>query len=72
MSEALEERLRANGREPWLADEMAVLTDPATYVVAPEDAWRRLKLRNPKPRTWRFCANWPPYARTRRAAATAA
>ena len=49
--EALEERLRANGREPWLADEMAVLTDPATYVVAPEDAWRRLKLRNPKPRT---------------------
>ena len=49
--EALEERLRANGREPWLADEMAVLTDPATYVVAPEDAWRRLKPRNPKPRT---------------------
>ena len=49
--EALEERLRANGREPWLADEMTVLTDPATYVVAPEDAWRRLKLRNPKPRT---------------------
>ena len=49
--EALEKRLRANGREPWLADEMAVLTDPATYVVAPEDAWRRLKLRNPKPRT---------------------
>ncbi len=49
--EALEERLRANGREPWLADEMVVLTDPATYVVAPEDAWRRLKLRNPKPRT---------------------
>ena len=49
--EALEERLRANGREPWLADEMAVLTDPATYVVAPDDAWRRLKLRNPKPRT---------------------
>ena len=49
--EALEERLRANGREPWLADEMVVLTDPATYVVAPEDAWRRLKQRNPKPRT---------------------
>lgn len=49
--EALEKRLRGNGRETWLADEMAVLTDRATYVVAPEEAWRRLKLRNPKPRT---------------------
>ncbi len=28
---------------------MAVLTDPATYDIHPDDAWRRLKLRVRKP-----------------------
>src|SRR5262249_598534 len=37
--------LEASGRAPWLAEEMAALTDPRTYDVSPQDAWRRLKLR---------------------------
>ena len=41
----LKDDLEASGRTHWLNEEMATLTDPATYQVAPEDAWRRLKLR---------------------------
>lgn len=37
--------LEATGRASWLTEEMAVLTDPATYTLDPEDAWKRLKLR---------------------------
>jgi ribonuclease D len=37
--------LEREGRESWLDEEMAGLTDPATYQTHPEDAWRRLKLR---------------------------
>ncbi|WP_062212241.1 ribonuclease D [Aureimonas sp. AU12] len=36
-------------REDWLEDEMAVLSDPKTYDIHPDDAWRRLKLRIRKP-----------------------
>lgn len=32
-------------REHWLASEMAMLTDPATYETHPDEAWKRLKLR---------------------------
>ncbi|MAI98262.1 MAG: ribonuclease D [Nisaea sp.] len=49
--EALEEKLTANGRADWLADEASILNDPATYEVVPEESWRRIKIRNPKPRT---------------------
>jgi ribonuclease D len=38
-------KLEETGRTPWLADEMAILTDPATYRVEPADAWKRLKTR---------------------------
>jgi ribonuclease D len=41
----LKAELARDGRESWLDEEMAGLTDPAVYEVAPEDAWRRLKLR---------------------------
>ncbi len=37
--------LAVSERHGWLQEEMAVLTDPRTYRVQPEDAWRRLKLR---------------------------
>jgi ribonuclease D len=37
--------LEREGRERWLDEEMATLTDPSTYEVQPEEAWRRLKLR---------------------------
>ena len=43
----LKRKLRHNGREAWLGQEMDILTDPATYRLAPEDAWRRLKPRSP-------------------------
>lgn len=48
--EKLSEQLERSGREPWLEEEMAILTNPKTYTTHPEDAWRRLKVRNPKPR----------------------
>jgi len=43
--EELRRRLAANGREAWLAEEMAVLTNTATYDVDPARAWLRLKAR---------------------------
>ena len=48
--EKLQHKLDESGRTEWVADEMAILTDPATYTLAPEDAWQRLKIRSDKPR----------------------
>jgi ribonuclease D len=48
--EKLRRRLHKTGREHWLEEEMAVLTDPATYQGDPENAWMRLKVRTNKPR----------------------
>ncbi|WP_377838754.1 ribonuclease D [Bosea sp. UC22_33] len=47
---ALKADLDASGRESWVAEEMSVLTSPATYEVKPENAWLRLKGRIRKPR----------------------
>ncbi len=47
----LRQMVEKNGRRHWLGEEMAILTDRETYEVKPEETWRRLKLRNPKPRT---------------------
>ncbi|MDZ3836812.1 MAG: ribonuclease D [Rhodospirillales bacterium] len=41
----LKRKLEASRRSDWLAEEMATLTDPATYRVDPMDAYRRLKTR---------------------------
>ena len=41
----LRDRLEQSGRLAWVAEEMTILTDPATYDVDPERAWRRLKPR---------------------------
>ncbi len=43
--EKLRDKLEKTGREPWLAEEMAILTSLGTYNVAPEHAWKRLKIR---------------------------
>ncbi len=48
--ERLSRQLEKNGRAAWLSEEMAVLTDPATYSVDPAESWRRLKVRAGKPR----------------------
>ncbi len=47
---ALTKRLKATARQPWLDDEMKVLTSPATYEQHPERAWERYKSRARKPR----------------------
>ncbi len=43
--EKLSVRLATTGRAHWLEEEMAELTDPATYRLDPATAWRRLKMR---------------------------
>lgn len=41
----LSENLARSGRLPWLDEEFSILTDPATYLIDPENAWKRLKTR---------------------------
>jgi ribonuclease D len=48
--EHLARRLAKTGRSEWVAEEMAVLTSPATYRLEPSESWRRIKFRNDKPR----------------------
>ncbi len=48
--EKLAARLERDGRAGWLAEEMASLTDPATYRLDPAEAWLRVKTRLGKPR----------------------
>jgi len=43
--EFLDGELRKSGRQKWVAEELAVLKDPATYRVDPAEAWRRIKTR---------------------------
>lgn len=47
--EKLSARLAKTGRANWVNEEMAVLTDPATYDAAPERAHERIKARLRKP-----------------------
>ncbi|MFD0986936.1 ribonuclease D [Methyloligella solikamskensis] len=46
----LKSQLDDSGRESWLNEEMAVLTDPETYEQPPENAWKRLKMRTKTPK----------------------
>ena len=48
--ETLARQLESSGRTRWLDEEMAVLSDPATYEAPPDAAWRRIKARNTSPR----------------------
>jgi len=48
--EKLCQRLEREQRAEWVAEEMAVLTDPSTYLIDPDQAWRRLKSRSSSPR----------------------
>ncbi len=43
--EKLRQRLEQDGRLEWVAEEMAVLADPATYRPDPEAMWERLRPR---------------------------
>ena len=44
--EKLRDRLAQDGRLDWVAEEMAVLSDPATYRAEPEEMWLRLRPRS--------------------------
>ncbi len=46
----LRAQLDKSERASWLNEEMGVLTDPATYELHPEQAWRRLKMRIKTPK----------------------
>jgi ribonuclease D len=48
--EKLRRQLDKTGRLSWIAEEMAVLNDPAIYRADPDQAWRRLKPRGASPR----------------------
>ncbi len=43
--ESLASQIAKNGRTGWVAEELAILTDPATYTVHPDEAWLRIKTR---------------------------
>ena len=43
--EWLEAQLAKNGRHAWVDEELAILTDPATYTTHPDEAWQRVKTR---------------------------
>lgn len=44
--EKLAAQLQQSGRAGWVAEELAVLSDPETYITRPEEAWKRVKTRN--------------------------
>lgn len=43
--EYLATELEKSGRSHWVSEELKVLTDPATYDIRPEEAWKRVKTR---------------------------
>ncbi len=44
--EFLARKLAESGRDKWVAEELRTLTNPETYIVKPEEAWKRIKTRN--------------------------
>lgn len=48
--EFLAAELKKTDRESWLAEEIAVLEDPETYINRPEDAWLKVRTRTNSPR----------------------
>ena len=44
--EWMAKKLHKTGRHEWLTEEMAILRDPATYDLDPQEMWRRLKPRS--------------------------
>ena len=57
----LRDQLAREGRETWLAEEMAILEATETYDIHPDDAWQRLKMRLRKPQelaVLKYVAAW--------------
>jgi len=66
--EWLAAQLKKNGRADWVAEELAILTEPETYTVRPDEAWMRIKTRTT---SGRFLAVVKALARFREAYAQA-
>ncbi len=43
--ETLAEQIRRTARQEWVEEELQVLTSPETYIIRPEEAWKRVKTR---------------------------
>lgn len=43
--EFLRDELERSGRAHWLEEELKILTSPETYIIEPEQAWKRVKTR---------------------------
>ena len=48
--EYLAAALQKDGREAWVAEELAILSNPETYITRPEDAWQKVKTRTTTPK----------------------
>ncbi len=48
--EHLDRKLEETGRRRWVEEEIAILLNPETYIIRPEDAWKRVKTRTSSPR----------------------
>ena len=48
--EFLEAALDKNGRRSWLEEESNLLSDPEVYLQRPENAWRRLRMQDRRPK----------------------
>jgi ribonuclease D len=48
--ERLKRQLEQSGRTEWVAQELADLTNPATYNPPVQDSWKRIKVRSREPR----------------------
>ncbi len=44
--EHLKSRLDKSNRHAWVQEELGILTNPGTYTVEPDQAWKRIKTRN--------------------------
>lgn len=48
--EFLADKLEETGRSRWVQEELRILTSPDTYIIAPENAWKRVKTRTNSPK----------------------
>jgi len=48
--EYLAAELEKSGRSHWVTEELQILTDPGTYDIRPEEAWKRVKTRTNSPK----------------------
>ncbi len=48
--EFLAAKLEKTGRSHWVEEEMAILEDPETYIMRPEEAWQRVRTRTTTPK----------------------